>query len=125
LAQNGEFIYKSLLNPEDGQRLADDILKLDPRPDGIFSANDLAAIAAMKVFQENGINIPSDIKIVGFSNEPLDAYANPPLSSVDQNPTEIGKTAAEILIGQIESKILTQEVRTIDSSLVIRDSSMK
>ncbi|MGL1886156.1 MAG: LacI family transcriptional regulator [Reichenbachiella sp.] len=118
-------IYRSGLKPNDGKKMAEEMLKREILPDGLFSANDLAAISAMQVLQQRNINIPKDIAIIGFSNEPLGAYTNPPLSSVDQKPHEMGQQAAKTLIDQIQNQSKKHNDQTIKASLIIRDSSKR
>lgn len=118
-------ILKSGLKPTDGEAMAKKILARDHRPNGIFSANDLAAISAMQVLQQNDVVVPNDIAIIGFSNEPLGAFTSPALSSVDQNPNAMGKAAAQTLFDQIDENSLSSSVQIIPSSLVVRASSKR
>jgi len=37
-------------------------------PEAIFAANDLMAIGAMRVFKASGINVPEDVRVVGFDD---------------------------------------------------------
>lgn len=120
---NPELIFESRLKQEDGRALANKILKLKVRPDAIFSANDTALIAAMKVFHEHKISIPEDIAIFGFSNEPLGEFTSPSLSTVDQSPYIMGETAIRTILDLIDGKVNDAKVITIASSLVVRASS--
>ncbi|MEO9968153.1 MAG: LacI family DNA-binding transcriptional regulator [Reichenbachiella sp.] len=124
ITEDPTLIYKSSLKPADGKILARQILELKEIPDAIFSANDLAAISCMQELQESGVKIPHDIAIVGFSNEPLGAYTSPSLSSVNQNPLEMGKIATQTLLHQIENPDVVQETKLLDSSLILRNSSI-
>ncbi|MEP2023476.1 MAG: LacI family DNA-binding transcriptional regulator [Reichenbachiella sp.] len=124
LTEDPTLIYKSSLKSQDGKQLANLILSLKQKPDAIFSANDIAAISCMQVLQESGINVPKDIAIVGFSNEPLGAYTTPSLTSVNQSPLEMGKMAIATLLNQIENPDAKLETKLIDSSLILRNSSM-
>ncbi|MDW3212028.1 MAG: LacI family DNA-binding transcriptional regulator [Reichenbachiella sp.] len=123
IAEDPDLIFKSSLKSNDGKQLADQILNLRKKPDAIFCANDIAAIACMQVLQEAGIRIPQDIAIVGFSNEPLGEYTTPSLSSINQNPLEMGKTAVQTLLNQIEGPQAEHQTKYIDSELIIRNSS--
>jgi LacI family transcriptional regulator len=44
------------------------LLKMNPRPDGIFGYNDPTAAGAMKAILEAGIRIPEEIKVIGVGN---------------------------------------------------------
>ncbi|MFY0651845.1 MAG: LacI family DNA-binding transcriptional regulator [Cyclobacteriaceae bacterium] len=120
-------ILTSRLMSEDGEECAIQILEMAEMPDGIFSANDNAAIGAMKHLISFGVKIPEDMAIVGFSNEPISSAMEPSLTTIDQPGYEIGKKASEIILQQIESKSVSGNNQTIvvDADLLIRKSSMK
>jgi LacI family transcriptional regulator len=111
---------------EDGQRVAKEIIENGNIPDAIFAAGDLAAIGAMKVFKKNGYRIPEDIAFVGFSEQTLARHVDPPLTSVAQPTFEIGRTAAKLLVAQIENKgVFVPQTITLSGKLNIRSSSMR
>ncbi|MGY5851083.1 LacI family DNA-binding transcriptional regulator [Salegentibacter sp. F14] len=96
--------------------------------DGVFSANDAAAVGAMKYLSRIGKRIPNDIAFVGFSNDPLSEVIDPPLSTVDQFGFEMGKKACELLIENINAKGKNPwQYRTVvlQPNLIERKSSQK
>ncbi|WP_129714376.1 LacI family DNA-binding transcriptional regulator [Pedobacter sp. SYP-B3415] len=62
----------------------------DVKPDGVFTANDTAAIAVHEFARENGIAVPQQLKIVGYSNDPRCAIIRPSITSVEQFPGKMG-----------------------------------
>lgn len=122
-----EYVLNSRLMEKDGVALSDRVMALPEKIDGIFSANDVAAISAMQNLKKKGVRIPEDIAIIGFSNEPISAVIEPSLSTMDQSGSAMGKLAAALLIKQIKNKPLKAKVETIvmDPTLIIRDSSKK
>lgn len=124
LESKEEWIMRSKLKKHDGEELAYKLLSMNPRPDGIFSANDIAAISALEAMREATISIPEDIKIFGFSGEPISAFTSPSLSTVDQNPELLGNKAAEILLKQINGEEIPESPTVIESKLITRQSSM-
>jgi LacI family transcriptional regulator len=67
-----------------------------------------------------------DVALVGFTETKLAELIDPPLSSVEQPTYEIGKTAAKLLLEQIESKgIFIPQTVILNGRLNIRESSMK
>lgn len=80
------------------------LLKLQPRPDGVFCYSDPLAAGAMKAVLEAGLKIPSDVAIVGCGNMHYSDLFQVPLSTIDQKSYEMGATAAEMLLGLIDSK---------------------
>ena len=73
-----------------------------PRPDAIFAVCDAAAFGAIKYLKQNGIHIPDDVSIVGFTDEPLAELIEPSLTTIAQPTFEIGKLATFMLLDLIE-----------------------
>jgi LacI family transcriptional regulator len=123
-----EFIhFTKELSYEEGVSAAKKLLALGQRPDGIFCSNDYTAVSAIQVFQKNGIKIPEQVAIVGFSNYPISKIIEPNLTTVNDRAFEMGHAAAKLLIRQIEDEddIIQSEIVTIKTELLIRDSSRK
>ncbi|KAB1068049.1 LacI family transcriptional regulator [Tamlana haliotis] len=122
-----DYVIKTRLNEVDGiantKKLLNDKLEFD----AIFSANDVAAIGAIKCLNEEGIRIPDDISIVGFSNEPISTVINPTLTTINQPGVEMGQRATELLLKNIQNKKapLKPETIILDSSLIDRESTGK
>ena len=66
-----EYVLFSDLSQDAGSEAAEKILKMKPRPDGIFVANDNCAAGCMIALKQAGIRIPQDIAFVGFNNDPV------------------------------------------------------
>ena len=59
--------------------------------------DDLVAVGAIKWFMEHNINVPADIKVMGFDNLPQSEYSIPPLTSLEQPCATIGRKSVELL----------------------------
>ena len=122
-----KIVVESNLQLEDGRASMERLLKLKPIPDAVFSASDYGAMGAMQVLKENGIKIPDQIALAGFSNEPFTSFTDPPLTTVDQLSIAMGNLTAEVFFEQIadkHKKVLPQTI-TLKPELIIRESSMK
>lgn len=82
---------------ETGYRATQALLKLDPRPDGIFCFSDPIATGAMQAILEEGLRIPQDVAIVGCGNVLYASALRVPLSSVDQESETMGEHAAKMV----------------------------
>jgi DNA-binding LacI/PurR family transcriptional regulator len=110
----------------DGEREMEKLIKNNNLPDAIFAVNDSTAIGAMKVLKKNGLKIPADVALVGFTETQLAQLIDPPLTSVAQPTHEIGRTAARLLLDQLESKgIFVPQTVILNGRLNVRESSMK
>lgn len=67
----------------------------------IICSHDLLAHTVMIHCAELGIRIPDDISIIGFDDIPLCRYTLPPLTTIRQNRTELGKSAFYALSSQL------------------------
>ncbi|GAB3253828.1 LacI family DNA-binding transcriptional regulator [Larkinella harenae] len=100
------------------------LVELPDRPDAVFAVNDPTAIEALICLQENGLSIPEDISLVGFSNAPHSAFVTPPMTAVVQPTHDIGRVAARLLLRQIEEgAAFVPETQTLDTTLIIRKST--
>lgn len=122
-----ELVLHSSLMELDGAECAKTLLSFPIKVDGLFSANDIAAIGAMKYFKLEGIGIPDDIAIVGFSNEPISEVIDPSLTTIDQPGFQIGQISTKLLLEEINatSTLKKSKITILKSSLIERDSSRK
>ena len=68
----------------------------------ILCSHDTLAQAVLLRCRELGLRIPEDISILGFDDLPLCQTTQPPLTTIRQNRTELGKSAYCALSSQIE-----------------------
>ncbi len=94
--------------------------------DAILSASDFAAVGAMKLCMERGMKIPEEMGFVGFANEPFTQLIEPRLTTVDQRPELMGRTAAKILFEELADQSTTTKTKVeVEAQLIIRNSSLK
>ncbi|WP_406313382.1 LacI family transcriptional regulator [Streptosporangium sp. NBC_01639] len=107
-----------------GRQGADILLRAHPEVDAIFCGSDQIARGVCETLRERGRRVPDDVALVGFDNwEPMALGCRPPLTTVDMNLGEIGRVAAEHLLGAISGAPRPSGVLTVPSSLVLRESS--
>lgn len=88
-------------------------------PTAIIVEDDVLAFGALKVLNVRNIK---NIEVVGFNNNPLAEFQNPPLSSIDINAAELGYYAAKILIDFLENNEIKMNHYIIDTKLIKRES---
>jgi LacI family transcriptional regulator len=93
------------------------------RPSAVFAANDQSAIATVEVAAEMGLRVPEELSVVGFDNVPDSALCSPPLTTVNQPIQEMGQRAVTMLIRLIRGEPVEQTHVTLDTSLVVRQST--
>ena len=89
---------------EEGLQFTEQLIKEHPNVDGIFAITDLVAVGAVAYCNEQKINIPQDIKIIGFSNWFMSQVITPKLSTVEQPSHEMGIAAFNLLLEEMTSR---------------------
>jgi DNA-binding LacI/PurR family transcriptional regulator len=72
--------------------------------DAIVCASDLIAIGAMRALQENAVRIPEDVAVTGFDDIPSASFANPSLTTVQQDTKLAGTLLVDNLIALIHGE---------------------
>ena len=112
---------------EEGKRFAEQILATHPDVDGIFAITDLVAVGVLAYCNDNGISVPKDVKLIGFSNWFMSQVVSPKLSTVDQPSFEMGKQSFHLLLDEINAKkdgiSFTPKTIELDTTIIEREST--
>lgn len=103
------------------------LLALPNPPDAVFAAGDFSALGAMQEARRQGLRVPEDLAIAGFSNESFTLVAEPNLTTVDQRCEEMGQAAVRLLLEAIDSKgeAFTPRQVVLRPELLVRGSSLR
>lgn len=122
----GELICFSDLSEKTNQEKVNQLLALPQPPDAIVAINDPTAIQVLLMLKANGIKVPEDIALVGFTNEPSSALVEPSLSTVAQPSYKIGQIAVQHILEQIlHPEDFTPQTIKLPTNLIVRNSSLK
>lgn len=86
----------------------------------IMCSHDVIARRTMEHCQELGYRVPEDISILGFDDIPMCQNTTPPLSTIRQNRTELGKSAYCALSSQMQGVPLSTIL--LHTELIERES---
>lgn len=122
---NQDYIIPCMLGTyEEGQVKTKKLFEKHPEIDGIFGNNDMAALGSLLALQELEIDVPGQVKVIGFSDWQLSNLIKPRLTTVSQAGFEMGQSAASILIDEIEAKGIPEIVRkVIPTKLMERETT--
>lgn len=117
-----------ILKIEDIDNCTDQIEELIKKHkiDAIFAVNELFAVTAIKAAKKQGINVPEDLAVIGFTDGIISKYSSPSITTVGQNGIEMGNKAARMLIERLETELEEEEhykTEVIETHLVIREST--
>lgn len=90
--------------------------------DGVFAYSDYLAFEIYKVATDLKITIPEELSVIGYADEPISTYISPTLSTVNQQPFEMGATGAHYLLNKISDPEIGLEIKSLEAKLVIRGS---
>jgi LacI family transcriptional regulator len=96
--------------------------KFNP-PFSIFCSTDLIAIGVLSGLRGGGLRVPEDVGVIGVDDIEMSAYLNPPLSTISLQKELIGAQSAEILIGLMEGREITNPIRFLSPELIERQTT--
>jgi DNA-binding LacI/PurR family transcriptional regulator len=109
-------------SPELGYWITKRLVASGERFTALFAYNDLAAIGAIRAIREAGLEVPTDVSVVGFDDIEAANYHSPTLTTVRQPLKEMGEIAAKTLMQAIESKRGADEI-AVKPQLMVRQST--
>jgi LacI family transcriptional regulator len=89
----------------------------------VFAANDESAYGVRLALYRRGIRVPEDISLVGFDDIPSSAYTTPPLTTIRQPATRIGRAAARAVLKLMRGEPF--DLPRIPMELIIRESTTR
>lgn len=92
------------LDVAEGRRAGERLLGVASirRPTAAFCANDLVAVGLLQHLTMHGVRVPDDVAIVGYDDIHWAAASAVPLTSVAQPRHLLGRTAAQLLLGEAD-----------------------
>ena len=120
---NEDLIYDGGIKIEDGTALIYTISKNNRKADAILCVVDMVALGVITGSRELGIDIPHDIALIGFDNEPAGRIIRPALTTIAQPIEKVGRRAFELLLSKINhSKEIPNDIE-LDMELIKRTSA--
>ena len=109
-------------NRSGGRAAMDALLALKSPPAAAVCYNDITAFGAIVSLGEHGLKPGTDFAILGFDNVIAAEHSNPPLSTIDIRPSELGEHAAATLMARIDNPKLKRQVFLAEPRLLLRQS---
>ena len=128
LVESGDFTQRG------GEFAAARLLERVPDLDGLFAASDLMALGALAALRRAGRRVPEDVALVGFDDNEFASTADPPLTTVRQDPMIMGRAMVRLYLArhrpdiEVAPEVGIPDVTGLDHlilpvSLVLRDSA--
>jgi LacI family transcriptional regulator len=120
---DGELIVPGDFYHESGFTGCNQLLDLDDPPTAVFAASDQMALGAMEALRRRGLRVPEDMSVVGFDDLPEMRWASPPLTTVRQPLSDMGKLAARVVLDLARSVVPASPRVELATELVVRAST--
>ena len=120
LVETGNFVFP------DGVACAQRMLDVASPPTAIFASNDDMAAAVISVAHQRGLDLPTQLSVVGFDDAPVATMIWPLLTTVRQPVAAMARLAAELIIEHSPRRQGWPNPlphRTLDFELIVRDST--
>ena len=100
------------------------LLRIENRPDAILAFNDIITFAAFTAIKQEGLRIPEDVALIGFTDDVHAKYVTPKLSAIEDQSYEMGVQSCQLLLKNIsgDTKIYR---KIVPQKIVIRETSAK
>ena len=92
-------------------------------PDGIVCANDLTAAKLLRSLFQSGVQVPGQIKLVGFDDTPTASLLPVPLTTIHQAADEMAIQAMNVMLQRLSRPEMRTITVSIACTLVERASS--
>lgn len=117
----GRHVVSTLFSVEGGQTAALELIA-----DGhtaIVCGSDLMALGAIRAARSRGLRVPDDVSVIGFDDSLLVGFTDPPLTTIRQPVTSIGRAAVDALVSEIRGTPVTRSEILFHPELVVRGST--
>jgi LacI family transcriptional regulator len=115
--EDGDFSTQS------GARAASSLLSRQPDLTALICLNDRMAMGAIQQAVAFGRHVPDDLTVIGYDDIPMAAAFAPPITTIDQQAPELGRTAVRALFDLLNDKPAQSIV--LPTRLVPRQSSAR
>lgn len=123
ITPNNDLVERTSFTLEAGYDAANRMLAKSSMVSAIVCMNDNIALGAMRALEDNGMKAGREIAISGFDGISEAAYANPPLTTIEQPIYETAFALGLMLIDRLKSADETEKIVKVESKLILRRST--
>lgn len=116
-------VRDGLFHFDSGRDLGRQLLTLPDPPTAIVCGDDLQALGLYEAARLTGQHIPADVSVIGFDDIEYCQWCGPPLTTVRQPFTEMGATAARLVLALAAGQTPSRTRFELTTTLVVRDST--
>jgi LacI family transcriptional regulator len=106
-----------------GNDIGLELLRRPDRPTAIFAGSDIQAMGVMRAARQLGLDVPSDLSVVGYDNLPVATWIGPALTTVNQPLRDMAGTATRMLLDLARGEELATSRIDLVTELILREST--
>ncbi len=92
-------------------------------PSAVFAQNDRMAMGVIRAAHQLGLNVPTQLAVIGVDDMPLSSYFDPPLTTMQQDMPRIGREATHMLIDILQGRNQPPRQMKLTAQLIVRQST--
>ncbi len=89
----------------------------------MFCFSDELALGVLRECYEQGVRVPSDVRVVGFDDIEEAGFATPSLTSIRPDKAKIAEVAVKMLIQRLQDPQAKPRNVRVSYDLIVRESS--
>ncbi|QDP97002.1 LacI family transcriptional regulator [Microlunatus elymi] len=98
IAEDSTLIREGRFTVDSGYAAGRELLALSDRPTAIFAGSDLQALGVLRAAREAGLEVPTDLSVVGYDDLPLSDWVWPALTTIEQPLYEMAVQATAMVL---------------------------
>ncbi len=112
-------------NYDGAREVINHLIKENISFDGVFATNDWRAYGVLVGLLENDIQVPDEVKVIGFDDIFISQSSHPSISTIKQNIPELAKTASQLLLDLMNDALIKDEQKRyiLPVEVIRRDST--
>jgi LacI family transcriptional regulator len=119
----GLIAFSNAFTVKEGARCCAQLLERRREFTAIVAGNDLLALGCYDALEGRGLRCPEDVSVVGYNDMPFADRFHPSLSTVRVPHYELGATAAQLMLEQLQERRTAPRQLLLSPELVIRGST--
>lgn len=123
---NESFIVGEDFGEQNGYIGAKILLNGSERPTAILGGSNLISLGALRAISEEHLNIPDDISLIAFDDQPYYDFLSSSITSIRQKKEELGKISIALLLNELKGGNVPGKKKIIvPTELIVRRSVRK
>ncbi|MDD5583994.1 MAG: LacI family DNA-binding transcriptional regulator [Candidatus Omnitrophica bacterium] len=121
LEVKSEYIKFTKFSRKEARDTLEELFALKNPPTAVLCCSDEVASEALAYSEEKRINVPKDLSVIGFDDNPHCLYGSLMLTTVRQPIMKMASLGVEILRDTLKKKLPPQKI-VLETELIVRDT---